>query len=85
MAHGGPREGSGRKPTSRIPERLWERRLVVPPGLSERQVRQVKELCERVFQAGREEMFCQIRKTLKGVIAQERKALSRPGRSELMP
>ena len=72
MAHGGARDGSGRKPKSRIPERFWGERFVLPSGLSERQTRQVKELCERVYQSGREEMFRQIRKTLKGVIAENR-------------
>jgi hypothetical protein len=62
MPHGGARPGAGRKPKTAIPERLWQDRFVLPPGLDERQLRLVRELCQRVYQAGREDTFRQFSK-----------------------
>lgn len=79
MGRGGRRAGSGRKPKAAIPERLWQGRFVLPPRLKEKQLRLVRELCERVYRAGCEDTLRQVRKKLTAAMSESRQEVRRSG------
>jgi len=58
-----------------IPESLWQEQFDLPIGLSDEQTRLVRELCQRVYRAGRKDAFRHIKKTINGAIAESYRAM----------